>query len=92
MALLLNAKLTTSQYKELIKEAKEIYPSYDRVLNAKKECYPDNIIIIETMGEVKLQSLLDHSVQRLIKAQKEVMNRILSENDVIIHHKIQVGL
>ena len=38
----------------------KIYPSYNKVTQAKKDCYPsaESIIITETTAEIKLQKLL----------------------------------
>ncbi|CAH1107124.1 unnamed protein product [Psylliodes chrysocephalus] len=60
LALITNAKLTTAQYKQIRKEAKKrkcnIYPSYNIILAAKKNCYPKNININETSAQVPLQN------------------------------------
>lgn len=44
------------------------YPSYVTVAEAKEMCYPDkqSITITETCGSVSLQSLLDHTVKRIL--------------------------
>lgn len=79
LALLVDLKLTKHQYVALQKSAKErsanIYPPYYRLLNAKSECYPSQeaLIITDSLAEVKLQCLLDHTVERLSIVQKEVL-------------------
>ena len=82
LALITNSKLSVDQYKQIRKGTKErgcdIYPSYDRVLKARKECYPKRIT--ETKGEVKLQSLLDHTAQRLVKVQLNVIAGVVIED------------
>lgn len=45
-------------------------PSYHKILNAKKSCYPadpDNVIVTETGAKVKLQALLDLTVEKILK-------------------------
>lgn len=44
-----------------------IYPSYYILRQAKEACYPleDSISITEINAEIKLHSLLDHTVHRL---------------------------
>lgn len=48
-----------------------IYPSYDALLLAKKKCYPIGVQISDLFAEVPLQSLVDHTVMRIVAAQKE---------------------
>lgn len=75
---MVNLKLTKQQYIDLRLSLREknfnAYPAYDRVLEAKKLCYPPDIIVTETCAEVKLQSLLDHTCERIIKIQDEVVS------------------
>lgn len=88
MALIVDSKLTRSQYTKLRKAAKNknchLYPSYDEVLKAKKACYPEDIEVTETTGKVKLQSLLNHIVRRLAIIQDEVLSRVIDENDTAV--------
>lgn len=87
LALFINAKLTVAQYKEIKKGAKlrncDIYPAYDKLLQAKKECYPENIKISETSAEVPLQSLLDHATKRLATVQNEVLTCVATDETQI---------
>lgn len=54
----------------------DIYPSYHKLLAAKKECYPkDGINVSDTSAEVSLQSLVDHTTRRLLKHLKEVLSQ-----------------
>lgn len=44
-----------------------LYPNYGHnIIEAKKRCYPDNIQVIELEATVNSQSLLDHTVSRLL--------------------------
>lgn len=78
-----DAKLTKQQYKDLrisLKKKKfNAYPSYEKLSAAKKRCYPSDITVNETLAEVKLQSLLDHTCDRILKVQEEVINSLPSE-------------
>ena len=62
---LVNLKLTKQQYIDLRKSLREeklfAYPSYEKVLEAKKCYHPEGITVTETSAEVKLQSLLYHT-------------------------------
>lgn len=72
LALCVDMKLTKRQYKLMYFGAKkrniQTYPSYDRVLSAKKRCYPSSeaIEITEIGFKVNLQALLDITAQRLV--------------------------
>lgn len=60
------------------------YPSYNQLLIAKKECYPDDINITEQEAIVPLQSLLDHISSRFLLY---LNNNIEEGSDIIIYHK-----
>lgn len=51
-------------------------------MQAKTECYPSatDIIITECSAEVKLQALLDHTAQRILLIQKDVIKSLTSDN------------
>ncbi|EFN78616.1 hypothetical protein EAI_09019, partial [Harpegnathos saltator] len=59
----------------------DLYPPYYVVRKTKELCYPpqDNISISETFAEIKLQSIIDCTVKRLIKIQEAVINSVLSD-------------
>jgi len=56
-----------------------LYPSYDKVLEAKKLCYPpeNSITVTETKAEIKLQALLDHTATRIAEVSKERLDECL---------------
>lgn len=74
LGILTSLKLSKWQYIALRACAKEegipLYPSYDAIVEAKKDCYPpkDTIEITERGVRVKLQSILDKTVARLGKS------------------------
>ncbi|EFN75999.1 hypothetical protein EAI_13213, partial [Harpegnathos saltator] len=80
LALIINCRFSVDQYKTLRIGAKErgadIYPNYHKILNAKTLCYPENIVITETSAQVQLQSLLDHTVSRLVNVSQLVLDSI----------------
>ena len=84
VSLLIEGKFTRFQYALLKKQAEDcncfMYPSYDKVLQAKKNCYPENISVSEGIAEVPLQSLLNHTGQRLIHLQRDVLKSLISTN------------
>ncbi|EZA54504.1 hypothetical protein X777_05483 [Ooceraea biroi] len=86
LAVIVDANLSTHQY-NVIRQVKNInsklYPPYYKVKEAKQLCYPSGITVTEISAEVKLQSLIDHTVVRICKVQ-EVLNILhLSENSDI---------
>lgn len=44
------------------------YPPYDKIRSAKENCYPENIEVSEYGASVTLQSLLDHTVRRIVES------------------------
>ena len=83
LAFFLEADLTKHQYLIMRQGAKklnaDIYPSYKRILNAKKKCYLLSMEITEEYVEVKLQNLLDHTATRLLSVHEPVLS-VLGEN------------
>lgn len=63
--------LTKNQYTNIRIGSKarnsNIYSSYDKVLIAKKQCYPNNVIITECSAEISLQDLLNHTAQHILQ-------------------------
>lgn len=75
LSLLLDASLSKHQY-QIIRKATieigfDIFPSYHKVLEAKKECYPSEVEITESCATVKLQTLLNHTATRIMQGKSE---------------------
>ena len=72
LALILDNSLSKSQYENIRLEAKknraDIYPPYNEIRECKATCYPENICISEDEAMVPLESLLIHTVRRLIES------------------------
>lgn len=72
LALMIDLRQSVGGYEYMRKSAKErncdIYPIYNRVLDAKKCTYPaqENITVTESSGCVTLQGLLDVTTRRLL--------------------------
>lgn len=85
VSLIMEQKLSRSQYQGLrnlsVKKKCKLYPSYKLVLKAKRDCYPEknSISICETSAEVKLQSLLNHTINRILKIQMDVIKTLTRE-------------
>lgn len=54
----------------MLKRVWQIFIYYS-VLAAKEKCHPDTISITDISAEVTLQSLVDHTVQRIFAVEKE---------------------
>ena len=46
-------------------EGSDIWPTYQKVQNAKEECRPKEIAVNEQCAQVLLQQLLDHTTSRV---------------------------
>lgn len=85
VSLLVELNLSKQQYVKLRLIAKEhnadIFPSYEKLLKAKQECYPEkeSFIIGESIGEIKLQNLLDHTAKRIVKLKQSDIVSIPSD-------------
>ena len=68
-----SSNLSKRAYLDVRKTAREkakteIFPSYAKVLLARKECYPseDSMVFTDMSAKLSLQGLLDHTARRLI--------------------------
>lgn len=77
LALFLDLKLTAHQYMELRKRTNQkncaIFPGYKEIISTKKDCLPpqESIYVTENSAEVKLQNILNHTAERLLKTLNE---------------------
>jgi hypothetical protein len=53
-----------------------IWPNYNKVLQAKKECRPDGINIQSLCAQVSLQNLLDHTAKRILLNDPDMVNKL----------------
>lgn len=85
LAIYIDNKFTKYQYIDIQHTSKmhnaNIYPPYNKLLEAKKECYPANIEITEISGTVSLQSLVDHTIRRLTIALQDVLKSQVDKYD-----------
>lgn len=86
LALFVDNKMTKKQYVSVRLLSKDhnanIYPSYKEILQTKEQCYPSEIIVSEKCAEIKLQSLIDHTVRRLVAVQYDVIKQYLTTRKV----------
>lgn len=82
LTVLVDAKLTRSQYNIIRKATPDKFPSYTIVQQAKQKCYPkrDQLKICETAAQVSLQGLLDHTIERLAELTKSKLDSLHDED------------
>lgn len=90
LCVLLDAQLSVYQYNVIRQAATSRFPSYKKVLEVKKLCYPNEnaISASEKHVQVALQDLLDHTCTRLALVCKEVFLSL--ENDTITDLKLHI--
>lgn len=78
LSMFVEAKLTRKQYNVIRSYDKKRFPSYKIIQQAKKDCYPckEDITVTDTLVNISLQSLVDHTVSRLIEVQRDVFENI----------------
>lgn len=90
LALIINTKSSKSIYLSYRLAAKNcnanIYPSWHKILSAKKSCYPDenSIIVTNISVEINLQALLNLTISRICKLQEEVFLTCTSKTFTLI--------
>ncbi|GBM27709.1 hypothetical protein AVEN_25336-1 [Araneus ventricosus] len=76
LALMVDLNLSTHQYKVIRQQTnkihKNMYPAYHKIKAAKQLCYPSDVNVTETLSEIKLQSLIEHTIMCLCKLQEDV--------------------
>lgn len=80
LSLFIEVDLSRNRYQSLrncfLSKKDKILPPYKKLSQAKKECYPsEKILVTETSAKVSLQSLLDHTVYRILQHQNDVVDR-----------------
>lgn len=79
LALFVDGRFTKHSYNLMRFGAKNhnanIYPTYDIIVKAKKDCYPsiDTVTVTEISAEVTLQGIVNHTVTRLALFQRDVL-------------------
>lgn len=81
LEMFVEADLTREQYEVIRRTNAFLYPCYDRLLEAKKECYPpeDHIKVTSVSVECTLQSLIDKTLKRLSIYLEDVLLTINEE-------------
>jgi hypothetical protein len=60
----------------------DIYPSCNNIEKVKQHCYPteESFTVTDTLAEVKLQDILDHTILRIVQAHEIILARNVGEN------------
>lgn len=82
LSIFVEAGLSRKQYEIISTSDRKLFPYYSLLQKAKKDCYPapESYTVTDTLAEVNLQDLLDHTVTRLFIYLQEVLVT-LSENE-----------
>jgi len=65
----------------------KLYSPYENIREAKRKCYPKEIIVTENGASVKLQSLLDHTVHRIFLTLDKETLQALNNNELVLYGK-----
>lgn len=93
LAYYVDSKSTSHSYKQTrkwsMKAGHQVFPSFYSIRQAKLECFPceDQIIVNETRAEIKLQAILDKTVERLVAAQCDVLKNLSSDSSFTLISK-----
>lgn len=84
--------LTKSKYNTLRSYNEKLlghknYPPYPKVSSAKTRCYPEDIHVTDNGANIELQSLLDHTIRRLIYSIAPEILGSLQDKSLILHSK-----
>lgn len=79
--------LILRQFNKNKKISNEATPSYHEILKAKKDCYPYGICINSESASINIQSLLNHTVLRIISTIDEVSKSNLNNKKIILKCK-----
>ena len=81
LSLFVESDMTKRSYQMVRSAAKRkranIYPPYNKIREAKNQCYPVDISVEEDSAKVPLQSLLDHTALRIIEEKKETITEVV---------------
>ena len=81
LSLFIESDMTKKAYQTVRSAAKrqrvDIYPAYNELREAKRQCYPGNITVTEDSARVPLQDLLDHTALRIIQQEKDAVTELV---------------
>lgn len=73
LAMIVELKLTTSQYKAIRNVSSQTYPRYNLVKQLKQLCYPGKITVNENYVDIEMQALIENTAQRLCKTLEDTI-------------------
>lgn len=88
LSLFIELGLSQNKYQQLrnahLQKKSKMIPSYKKLQTAKLKCYPAaGLSTTANEAEVKLQPLLDHTIERIILYQREGMKIVSQKNSKI---------
>lgn len=86
LAMYLDTQLSKQSYQQLrieaINHGADIYPSYHKLLEEKRACYPNGIEISVQGANIPLQLLLDHTLQRLCQVLQPEFSALVTAHKI----------
>lgn len=86
LAFLLEHNFTKDQYCAIRNESKvrncDIYPHYNEVAAEKLKCRPQAIELSEKFAKASLESVLLHTVTRIVEMQTDVLETVMAQKNV----------
>lgn len=81
LAIYVDAKLSKRRYNIIRAPVKIFYPSYEKISSSKNECFPslEHFEITETVCNIQLKALLNHTCSRLIVLVKDKLENLVRE-------------
>lgn len=80
----LHNKLSQNTLVSIMQEFKarhiNVFPTKQQYLDARKECYPKEMIVSELKVEIPINSLIDHTILRTYEALSIVIDAIISQS------------
>ena len=84
LALKVQCGLSDLQYQQIrnasLKHHADFLPPLTSILNAKISCYPNSQEVKETSAKVPLQSMLDHTLSRIIETSLDSLGEVHAQN------------
>lgn len=86
LALIMELGFTPEQYINLREVTQElghqIYPPYRKLKDSRNRCYPPNAKLSEREASVTLQDLLQHTFERILKVNDEVVTQLCDQKSL----------
>ena len=87
LSLKVNCDLSDDQYQMIrnssIKHNANIYPTLHTLFKEKSNCYPEDLVVTETSAESKLQSMVNHTLKKVIVLSEDNLKTLDTDQNVL---------